>query len=113
MAITPSAKAPNTKAPTVVDLPIAIVDPLVLVLVRWPFPMHESPHRGMIARIAQLPWRAPRDRGFRLRVQENAIITNVQQTGQFVTDDDHRHAETVAQIQDQIIEAFGGDRIQT
>src|SRR5665213_1247188 len=101
MPITPSARAPNTKAPTIVDLPIAIVDPLVLVLVRWPFPMHESPHRGMVARIAQLPWRAPRDRGFRLGVQENAVITNVQQTGQFMTDQNNGDAETVPQIQNQ------------
>src|SRR5262249_35725378 len=113
MATTPSARAPNTKAPTAVDLLIDMADPLSSVFVRWSFPMHESADRGMITGFKQFFRRTSGNSSFCIGIQEDAVITNAQQTGQFVTDKNHCDTESVTQIHDQIIKTSCSDRVQT
>ena len=52
------------------------------------------------------------NRRLRLGIQENAVIGDREQAGQFMADDDDGGAETVPQLKDQIVEPAGGDRVE-
>ena len=74
---------------------------------------HEGAHRRVIAPVTQRSRRAMRDRRSRLRIQEDAVIADPEQAGQFMAHDDDGGAETLAQLENQVIEPAGGDRIQS
>ena len=79
-----SRPAPSTKAPTMVDLPRAMIVRFVL-----PFAMHESVDRRNIARFEQFRMATHARSRFFVSASKNIpIITNAQQTGQFMTDHD-------------------------
>src|ERR1700677_128686 len=111
-AATASASAPRTKAPTAVDLPAAIDSAPMLRLGRQPLAMHEGVYGRVFVFVKHAFRGASGDHGLRPSIKKNPIIANSQQTGQFMADHNHRDAKTIAQLQNEIVESPGGDRIE-
>src|SRR5262249_48664942 len=103
MPATTIASPPRTKPPTPVGLARGIF------CLRWPRDdrirsPHESLNGWMVRLVAQIAWGAVPDPSLRLRIEEDAVIADRKQAGQFVTHNDYGHAKPVAQFQDQFIE---------
>jgi hypothetical protein len=64
---------------------------------------------GVITFVSKLSWRAVSDHGLGVCIQEDAIVADAEQARQIVADHDDRHAKTIAQFQDQIVQTFGRD----
>src|SRR5260221_10680753 len=74
---------------------------------------HEGLDRRMDRRVAQVPRRAVPDRGFRVGVEEHAVVADREQTGKLVAHKDHRGAKPVTKLEDELVEARRRDRIES
>jgi hypothetical protein len=72
-----------------------------------PLAIHEGVYNWVVAPRTQCLWRTMGNGRVRYGIEKNAIVTDMQKALQIVADQHDGDAETVAQIQDQIIQPFG------
>src|SRR4051812_24033332 len=102
MAATMSASAPRTKPPTIVGLGfLAMVRSLC---VGRPAARQKLPD-ALVGRMRQQgARRSACAEGPRRGVEVDAVVADGEDARQLVRDDDHRRAEAVAQLDDQLVE---------
>src|ERR1700691_4370318 len=104
---------PRTNAPTIVGLIRLPMLPLCFFgFAIFSTAGQESLHTLILAILEQVLGVALRDHGSALRVEKNAVVADCKNAGQLVRDDDHRRAEVVAQLEDQVVEQARADWIE-
>src|SRR2546428_816938 len=107
MAVTASVTAPTTKAPISVALGRL---PMISLHSVFRAARQEAAHLEVRRVREEVPRRAVRDAGPRLRIEEDAVVPDREDARQLVRHDDDGRAEAVAKFEDEAIEEPGGYR---
>src|SRR6266566_2149071 len=109
MAVTASVTAPTTKAPISVALGRL---PMISLHSVFRAARQEAAHLEVRRVREEVPRRAVRDAGPRLRIEEDAVVPDREDARQLVRHDDDGRAEAVAKFEDEVIEEPGGYRVE-
>src|SRR5262245_26646686 len=108
---TASAMAPRTKAPIRAGLAFLPIPGTSLERLRAPG--EEATYPRVVGVVAQLLRRAARADRSRLDVEEDTVRTDREDARQLVRHDHDGRVEAVAELEDQVVEKPGADRIET
>src|SRR5215475_9302665 len=108
MPATPTPVAPRMKAPTMPGLARTRVSPDGG---HGTPAFHKGADRRIVATVAQAPGRAVRDGALGFRIKEDAIVADREQARQLMGHNDDGRPKTLAELQDQVVQATRRDRI--
>src|SRR4030095_8319291 len=101
--------APTTNAPITVGLARLLMGPSGAV----PAAAREEAANRLVAVSQQLPGSAGGGDGPRVDVEKDAVGGDAEDARELVRHDDHRRAQTVAQLENELVEKLRADRVET